>query len=286
MNSKTFLEFPQFDPIIFSISDTIALRWYGVMYLVGFLFALWLGIRRAKKPNSGWTRNDVEDLLFMGFLGVIIGGRVGYAVWYNFPALKEDFFYLFKMWDGGMSFHGGLVGVIIMMIFFAYRKKRHFFDVADFVAPLIPFGLGAGRLGNFINGELWGRVTDVSWGMRFPKAASADVMYANIHPEWAQYLYHNMLPRHPSQIYQMLLEGVVLFIILNGYARKPRPLGSISGLFLIGYGIFRFITEFFREPDIQLGLFANSISMGQVLSLPMILAGVIIMVWAQRRAIK
>lgn len=286
MNSKTFLEFPQFDPVIFSISDTIALRWYGFMYLLGFLFALWLGIRRAKKPNSGWTKNDVEDLLFMGFLGVIIGGRVGYAVWYNFPALKDDFLYLFKMWDGGMSFHGGLVGVIVMMIVFAYRKKRHFFDVADFVAPLIPFGLGAGRLGNFINGELWGRVTDVGWAMRFPKAASADVMYANMHPEWAQYLYHNMLPRHPSQIYQMLLEGVVLFIILNWYARKPRPLGSVSGLFLIGYGAFRFITEYFREPDVQLGLFANVISMGQILSLPMVLAGIIIMMWAQRRAVK
>lgn len=286
MNSKSFLEFPQFDPVIFSINDAIALRWYGLMYLVGFLFALWLGIRRAKKPDSGWTKDEIENLLYLGFLGVFIGGRLGYVFFYNFPMFLDDPLYLFKVWDGGMSFHGGLAGVIIVMILFALRTKRHFFQVSDFIAPLIPFGLGAGRLGNFINGELWGRVTDVSWGMRFPTAKSADLTYANLHPEWLQYLQNNMLPRHPSQIYQMLLEGVVLFIILNWYARKPRPMGAVSGLFLIGYGLFRFITEFFREPDVQLGLFANIISMGQILSLPMIIAGVMIMVWAYRRPVK
>lgn len=286
MNNENFLDFPQFDPVIFSINDTLALRWYGLMYLIGFVFALWLGIRRAKKPNSGWTRDEVENLLYLGFLGVFIGGRLGYVFFYNFSMFLDDPLYLFRVWDGGMSFHGGLAGVIVVMILFAYRTKRHFFQVSDFIAPLIPFGLGAGRLGNFINGELWGRVTDVSWGMRFPTARAADLSYANLHPEWLQYLENNMLPRHPSQIYQMLLEGVILFIILNWYARKPRPMGAVSGLFLIGYGAFRFITEFFREPDAQLGLFANAISMGQILSLPMILAGIAIMVWAGRRPIQ
>jgi phosphatidylglycerol:prolipoprotein diacylglycerol transferase len=283
MNNKSFLDFPQFDPVIFSFNDVISLRWYGLMYLVGFLFALWLGTRRAGKPNSGWSKDEVENLLYAGFLGVFLGGRLGYVFFYNFPLFLADPLYLFKVWDGGMSFHGGLIGVLATMFIFAYRTKRHFFQVADFIAPLIPFGLGAGRLGNFINGELWGRVTDVSWGMRFPTAKAVDLSYANLHPEWAQYLENNMLPRHPSQIYQMLLEGVALFIILNVYARKPRPMGAISGLFLIGYGTFRFITEFFREPDAQLGLFANVISMGQILSLPMIIAGIIIMVWAHRR---
>ncbi|CAJ1778230.1 Phosphatidylglycerol--prolipoprotein diacylglyceryl transferase [Aeromonas salmonicida] len=229
------------------------------MYLFGFAFAMWLAGRRADTPNSGWTRNEVSDLLFYGFLGVILGGRVGYVLFYNFDMFLADPIYLFKIWTGGMSFHGGLIGVITAMIWFAHKTKRHFFTVADFVAPLIPFGLGVGRIGNFLNGELWGRVTDVPWAIIFPEAG----------PE----------PRHPSQLYQFALEGVVLFIILNLFWRKNPPRGAISGLFLFCYGLFRFLVEFVRQPDSQLGLYFQEISMGQILSMPMIVAGAL-MVWA------
>ena len=177
--------------------------------LFGFAFAMWLAGRRADAPNSGWTRNEVSDLLFYGFLGVILGGRIGYVLFYNFDLFLADPTYLFKIWTGGMSFHGGLIGVITAMIWFAHKTQRHFFTVADFVAPLIPFGLGVGRIGNFMNGELWGRVTDVPWAIIFPEAG----------PE----------PRHPSQLYQFALEGVVLFIILNLFWRKHPPRGAISG---------------------------------------------------------
>ncbi len=229
------------------------------MYLFGFAFAMWLAGRRADAPNSGWTRNEVSDLLFYGFLGVILGGRVGYVLFYNFDLFLADPTYLFKIWTGGMSFHGGLIGVITAMIWFAHKTKRHFFTVADFVAPLIPFGLGVGRIGNFLNGELWGRVTDEPWAIIFPEAG----------PE----------PRHPSQLYQFALEGVVLFIILNLFWRKNPPRGAISGMFLLFYGLFRFLVEFVRQPDSQLGLYFQEISMGQILSTPMIIAGAL-MIWA------
>jgi phosphatidylglycerol:prolipoprotein diacylglycerol transferase len=221
----------------------------------------------------------------MGFLGVFVGGRLGYVLFYAFPSFLENPLYLFKVWDGGMSFHGGLMGVICVMLWFAHRTKRHFFQVADFIAPLIPFGLGAGRLGNFINGELWGRVTtDTPWAMLFPGSRSEDMMLAVSNPQWqAIFNQYGMLPRHPSQLYQMMLEGVALFIILNLFIRKSRPMGSVSGLFLIGYGMFRIITEFFRQPDAQLGLFGGLFSMGQILSLPMVIAGILMMVWAYRR---
>jgi len=207
------------------------------------------------------------------------------VLFYNLPLFLDNPLYLFKVWDGGMSFHGGLVGVICVMFWFAHRTKRHFFQVADFIAPMIPFGLGAGRLGNFINGELWGRVTtDTPWAMLFPGSRDEDIALFPFHPQWqAIFNQYGVLPRHPSQLYELLLEGVVLFIILNFFIRKPRPLGSVSGLFLIGYGAFRIIVEFFRQPDAQLGLFDNAISMGQILSLPMIIAGAIMMIWAYRR---
>ncbi|ATV46081.1 prolipoprotein diacylglyceryl transferase [Pectobacterium brasiliense] len=282
--TTSYLAFPQFDPVIFSIGP-LALHWYGLMYLVGFVFAMWLAVRRANKPGSGWTKDEVENLLYMGFLGVFVGGRLGYVLFYAFPSFLENPLYLFKVWDGGMSFHGGLMGVICVMLWFAHRTKRHFFQVADFIAPLIPFGLGAGRLGNFINGELWGRVTtDTPWAMLFPGSRGEDMALAVSNPQWqAIFNQYGMLPRHPSQLYQMMLEGVALFIILNIFIRKSRPMGSVSGFFLIGYGMFRIITEFFRQPDAQLGLFGGLFSMGQILSLPMVIAGILMMVWAYRR---
>ncbi len=282
--TTNYLAFPQFDPVIFSIGP-VSLHWYGLMYLVGFVFAMWLAVRRANRPGSGWTKDEVENLLYAGFLGVFLGGRIGYVLFYNLPVFLDNPLYLFKVWDGGMSFHGGLIGVIIVMLWFAYRTKRHFFQVADFIAPMIPFGLGAGRLGNFINGELWGRVTtDTPWAMLFPGSRAEDLALLPENPQWqALFNQFGMLPRHPSQIYELLLEGVVLFILLNVFIRKPRPLGSVSGLFLMAYGAFRFIVEFFRQPDAQLGLFDGAISMGQILSLPMIIAGLIMFIWAYRR---
>lgn len=279
-----YLAFPQFDPVIFSLGP-VSLHWYGLMYLVGFVFAMWLAVRRVNRPGSGWTKEEVENLLYAGFLGVFLGGRIGYVLFYNLPLFLDNPLYLFKVWDGGMSFHGGLIGVIVVMMWFAHRTRRHFFQVADFVAPMVPFGLGAGRLGNFINGELWGRVTtDTPWAMLFPGSRQEDIARLPANPQWqALFERYGVLPRHPSQLYEMLLEGVVLFIILNVFIRKPRPIGSVSGLFLICYGAFRILVEFFRQPDAQLGLFSGVISMGQILSLPMILAGVIMMAWAYRR---
>ncbi|MGL6417138.1 prolipoprotein diacylglyceryl transferase [Aeromonas allosaccharophila] len=257
MQHDGYWVFSQIDPVAFSLGP-LSVRWYGLMYLFGFAFAMWLAGRRADAPNSGWTRNEVSDLLFYGFLGVILGGRIGYVLFYNFDLFLADPTYLFKIWTGGMSFHGGLIGVITAMIWFAHKTKRHFFTVADFVAPLIPFGLGVGRIGNFLNGELWGRITDVPWAIIFPEAG----------PE----------PRHPSQLYQFALEGVVLFIILNLFWRKNPPRGAISGMFLLFYGLFRFLVEFVRQPDSQLGLYFQEISMGQILSTPMIIAGAL-MIW-------
>ena len=257
MQHDGYWVFSQIDPVAFSLGP-LSVRWYGLMYLFGFAFAMWLAGRRADAPNSGWTRNEVSDLLFYGFLGVILGGRVGYVLFYNFDLFLADPTYLFKIWTGGMAFHGGLIGVITAMIWFAHKTKRHFFTVADFVAPLIPFGLGVGRIGNFLNGELWGRITDVPWAIIFPEAG----------PE----------PRHPSQLYQFALEGVVLFIILNLFWRKTPPRGAISGMVLLFYGLFRFLVEFVRQPDSQLGLYFQEISMGQILSTPMIVVGAL-MIW-------
>ncbi|WP_226052468.1 prolipoprotein diacylglyceryl transferase [Dickeya chrysanthemi] len=281
--TTSYLVFPQFEPVILSIGP-LSLHWYGLMYLVGFVFAMWLAVRRANKPSSGWHKDEVENLLYFGFLGVFVGGRLGYVLFYALPSFLDNPLYLFRVWDGGMSFHGGLLGVISVMLWFAHRTKRHFFQVSDFIAPLIPFGLGAGRLGNFINGELWGRVTtDTPWAMLFPSSRAEDMTLAAGNPQWqAIFNQYGVLPRHPSQLYELLLEGVVLFIILNLFIRKSRPMGSVSGLFLIGYGSFRIIVEFFRQPDAQLGLFSG-ISMGQILSVPMVLAGILMMVWAYRR---
>ncbi|OBU40777.1 prolipoprotein diacylglyceryl transferase [Photobacterium damselae] len=257
-----YLTFPQIDPVLVQIGP-LAIRWYGLMYLIGFAFAMWLANRRADQPGSGWTKDQVSDLLFAGFLGVVIGGRIGYVLFYNFDLFLANPLYLFKVWTGGMSFHGGLLGVITAMFWYGHKNSRTFFSIADFIAPLVPFGLGMGRLGNFINGELWGRVTDVPWAMIFPTGGP--------------------LPRHPSQLYEFLLEGVVLFIILNLFIRKPRPTGAVSGLFLLCYGSFRFFVEFFRQPDAQLGFFDGWLTMGQILSTPMILLGAAILIWAYKK---
>lgn len=281
--TNNYLVFPQFDPVIFSLGP-VSLRWYGLMYLIGFIFAMWLAIYRANKPNSCWSKDDVENLLYTCFLGVFFGGRIGYVLFYNLPLFLDNPLYLFKIWDGGMSFHGGLIGVISVIIWFSRRRQYSFFQISDFIAPLVPFGLGTGRLGNFINGELWGRVTsNTPWAMLFPNSRNEDLVLLLNNPQW-QLLFnqYGVLPRHPSQIYEMLLEGIVLFTILNLFIRQPRPMGSVSGLFLICYGIFRILVEFFRQPDIQLGLFNGMISMGQILSFPMIVAGIIIMIWAYR----
>ena len=278
-----YLQFPNFDPIAFSIGP-VSLHWYGAMYLFGVLGALYLAKRRANKPNSQWTSQQVENLLFWGFLGLFVGGRLGYVFFYNLNAFIKDPVILFKVWEGGMSFHGGLIGAICVIALFAKGTKKTFMQVGDFVAPLVPIGLMFGRFGNFINGELWGRVTDSSIGMLFPTSSHADFMFVQSHPEWFS-LYsqlNGILPRHPSQLYEMVFEGIVLFIILNIFIRKPTPTGSVSGLFLFCYGLFRFVIEFFRQPDEQLGLFLNIISMGQILCLPMIIGGILIILFAYR----
>ncbi|MAD01997.1 prolipoprotein diacylglyceryl transferase [Pseudoalteromonas shioyasakiensis] len=256
------LQFPDIDPVIFSVGP-LSVRWYGLMYLIGFALAMWLANRQAEKPNSGWTKEQVSDLLFYGMLGVILGGRIGYVLFYQFSYFIENPLYLFRIDQGGMSFHGGTLGVITAIAIFAWTRKKSLFEVGDFVVPLVPLGLLAGRIGNFINGELWGRVTDVPWAFIFPTGG----------PE----------PRHPSQLYEAFLEGLVLFLILQWFIKKPRPAGSVAGVFLLGYGVFRFIVEYFREPDAHLGLFAGVISMGQILSLPMVIGGLGLLIWAYKK---
>lgn len=255
------LTYPDIDPIIVSFGpfhlfgETFepALRWYGCMYLLGFIAALWLLNRQADRSKGLWTREQVSDLLFYGFLGVILGGRIGYVLFYNFDLFLANPFYLFKITEGGMSFHGGLMGVILAMFYIAKTQGRKFFQVADMVAPVVPIGLGAGRIGNFINGELWGRVTDVPWAMVFPTGGP--------------------FPRHPSQLYQFALEGVALFLILYFYKKRTHKIGAVSGMFLLCYGIFRCLVETVRQPDPQLGFYFGFITMGQILSIPMILFG-------------
>lgn len=256
---------PEFDPVALAIGP-LKVHWYGLMYVVGFLGFLIIGKLRSKEPNSIMNPDRVDDMMFWGAIGVVAGGRIGYMLFYNLDEFLDEPVSLFQVWDGGMSFHGGLLGVILAMFLLARRWGLNFFQISDFVAPLVPIGLGAGRIGNFINGELWGRATDVPWGMVFPQAKDA-------------------LVRHPSQLYQAFLEGVVLFLLLNWFRKRSPPVGAISGLFLVGYGIARIVVEFVREPDKQLGYVAwGWVTQGQVLSLPMVLLGLLFMVWAYKAA--
>ena len=253
--------YPTIDPVALSLGP-IQIHWYGLMYLLGFSGAWWLGRLRAER--FGWTTVEVEDLLFYGAIGVIVGGRLGYSLFYDLPALIDNPLNLFKVWQGGMSFHGGLLGVVIAFGFFARATGKSYFSISDFIVPMVPVGLFFGRIGNFINGELWGKVSDVPWAMIFPNAGP--------------------LARHPSQLYEAMLEGVLLFLILWIYSAKPKPPGAVSGLFLLGYGFFRFVIEFVRVPDQQYGyLLLDWITMGQILSLPMIVIGLFITVRAFQR---
>ncbi len=256
------LSYPQIDPVAVAIGP-LKIHWYGLMYLLGFAAAWWLARIRSQRKDAPLNVVQVSDLIFYGALGVVIGGRIGYVLFYHFENFLQDPLWLFAIWEGGMSFHGGMLGVLVAMFFYGKTLNLNVFQLTDFTVPLVPIGLGAGRLGNFIGGELWGRVTDVPWAMVFPRAGD--------------------LPRHPSQLYQLALEGVLLFLILWWYSAKPRPRMAVSGLFLICYGVFRFVVEFFRQPDAHLGYIAfNWLTMGQLLTLPMVLVGLMLMVWGYR----
>ena len=275
--------FVDIDPIAFSLGP-VQVHWYGIMYLVGFGIAWWLGQRRRAAGRLPVTRDEFSDLCFYLMLGVILGGRIGYMVFYNTAELVAHPLSLVRVWEGGMSFHGGLLGVLVAGWLWTRRRGLNYFDTIDFVAPLVPIGLGLGRLGNFIGGELWGRHTDVAWGMIFPRALEAlDKTREELHAMYlAGQLEHEA--RHPSQLYEFGLEGIVLFTVLWFYSRKPRPRYAVSGLFALLYGCFRFGVEFVREPDVQLGFLAfDWLTMGQILSLPLILVGLFLL-WRSRSA--
>ena len=259
------LQYPEFDPVALRIGP-VAIHWYGLMYLVGFALVYLLGRRRIQSGHTTTlTTRDLEDVIFYSVLGVVLGGRLGYVLFYKPSHYLSHPLEVLYLWEGGMSFHGGLIGVILVMFLFARKKGLPFFAISDFIAPMIPLGLGFGRLGNFINGELWGRPSDVPWAMVFPQSGDG-------------------LARHPSQLYELGLEGIVLFALMWWFSSKPRPLGQVSAVFLIGYGTFRFLVEFTREPDNFLGLLAGGLSMGQWLSLPMVALGAILFSLTAKRS--
>lgn len=269
------LRHPNFDPVAFSIWE-LKVRWYGLSYLAGFILAFLLGKYRAKKPNSGWTEQEVSDLIFNCAVGLVVGARIGYVLFYNFSSFLKDPLMLIKVWEGGMSFHGGLIGVILAAWLFGRKTKKGFFGVTDFLVPLAPLGIFCGRMANFINAELWGRKSDVAWAMEFP-IKKIDPATGNTIIEWTA-------PRHPSQLYEGFTEGILLFLIIWFYSAKPRPAMAVSGMFLIFYGLFRSSMEFFREPDAHIMFVAfDWVTMGQVLSLPMIIAGGILLFVAYKR---
>ena len=249
--------FPQFNPVVISLGP-LSIHWYGVMYIIAFGGAWVLAsYRRNMKPNQ-WSTDQISDLVFYGAIGAVVGGRLGSVFFYNFDRFLEDPLWVFRVWEGGMSFHGGLLGVGVAFYFYSKSLRKGFWETIDFIVPFVPFGLGAGRIGNFIGGELWGRPTDVPWGMVFPHV--------------------DQLPRHPSQLYEVALEGVALFILLWWFSSNPRPRLAVSGVFALGYGSFRFFIEFFREPDQQIGIIAFEwLTMGQLLSVPMAAGGMLLL---------
>ena len=260
------LTYPQIDPVAIALGP-LKIRWYGLSYVAGILLAWWLlNYRAIKQPLKGWNNEQVSDLIFYGAIGLIIGGRLGSALFYNFPYYLANPLDIFKIWQGGMSFHGGLIGGLIAVWIYGRRINRGFFDIIDFMAPVVPVGLFFGRIANFINGELWGGPSTLPWAMVFPGPHAGGI------------------PRHPSQLYEALLEGVLLFIILWIYSAKPRPTMAVSGLFLLGYGVFRSAVEFVREPDSHIGYLAFGwLTMGHILTLPMIILGAALLLLAYRK---
>jgi phosphatidylglycerol:prolipoprotein diacylglycerol transferase len=260
------LRYPEINPIALQVGP-IAIHWYGLMYILGFALALVLGNYRAKRSNGEWSYEQVSDVIFYGAMGVILGGRLGYMLFYDLANFLHHPVLVFKIWQGGMSFHGALLGVLISIGLYCHKTQRKFFELTDFIAPLVPLGLAAGRIGNFINGELWGRVSDVPWAIVFPYAGTE--------------------ARHPSQLYEFLAEGVLLFLVLWWFSAKKPPRKAVSGLFLVGYACARFCCECFRQPDIQLGFLAfDWLTMGQLLCLPMLIAGLYLLkvAYAGRRS--
>ena len=258
------LEYPTIDPVAVDLGF-IQVHWYGLMYLFGFIAAFILGRKRAARPDSPMKPEQVEDMIFYGALGVVLGGRLGYVFFYDFEKFLEDPMWMFRVWEGGMAFHGGLIGVLFAMYLYSRKLGVRYIRVVDFLAPLVPIGLGLGRIGNFIGGELWGRATDVSWAMVFPNDPT-------------------QLARHPSQLYQFALEGILLFSVLWWFSRKPRPPYAVAAMFMLFYGIFRFVIEFVRQPDSHIGFVAwDWLTMGQILSTPMIALGLFGLYWAYNK---
>lgn len=255
--------YPDINPVAIDLG-VAKVHWYGLMYLFGFLAAWWIGNFRAKQKNSGWNKDQVSDVIFYGAMGVILGGRIGYILFYNFDKFIENPVIILRIWEGGMSFHGGLLGVIAGLYLFARKSRKTYFEVNDFIAPMVPLGLGFGRLGNFINKELWGRPAEsvIPWAMD----------------------YGDHIARHPSSLYQALSEGLILFLIMFFYSRKSRPTMAVSALFIICYGTFRFITEFYRTPDDHLGfVMFDWMTKGQQLSIPMVIVGLVVFIYAYRK---
>ena len=270
---------PEIDPVAVQIGP-LAVRWYGLMYLVGFAAAWWLGRRRARRPSAVISLQQMDDLLFYAALGVILGGRLGYTLFYDFEGWLHDPLQIFRVWEGGMSFHGGLLGVLLVTWWYARRIDRRFFAVTDFLAPLVPLGLLAGRIGNFINGELWGAPSDLPWAMQVPCSSYPALCFDKLQLAPGTSLSPAL---HPSQLYEALLEGALLFLLLWWFSARPRPTMAVSGLFLLAYGLFRFLVELVRLPDAHLGYLAFGwVTMGQLLSLPMILLGGVLLSAAYR----
>lgn len=273
------LTYPEIDPVLVSIGP-LHVHWYGMMYLIGFLSGWWLGRLRAARPDNDWSLQQIDDMVFYIVLGVVAGGRLGYILFYGFSGFIADPLSLLRVWEGGMSFHGGLIGVLVAVWLLVRKHRRTFFEMTDFVAPLFTIGLGAGRLGNFINGELWGGPTDLPWGMRVPCIDAPTLCSRLGMPEGSIY----SLPVHPNQLYESVLEGLVLFLILWFFSEKPRPRMAVSGLFLLCYGIFRFGVEFVRLPDAHIGYLAFGwLTMGQLLTFPMLFFGVVLLILAYRK---